>query len=99
MADFDGSRTVSLSRVLTEARMRAQENLWAEMDKRGLRREDGWSIVELTREASGGTQIVMRPLHLRQPPPEDLECIVSVVEDTAKIQVRCSGEEADGAGN
>ena len=90
MSDFDGSRTVSLSRALTEARIRAQEHLWEEMEKRGLRRADGWSIVELTREGRGGTEIVMRPMHLRLTTPEDIECVVAIVEDTAGIQMQCS---------
>lgn len=98
MKDNDGSRTVSLSRALTEARARAEESLWAEMDKRGLRRADGWKIIELTREASGGTQIVMKPLHLRLQPPDDLECVVTIGEDAAGIQMRCSGSEGTGGG-
>ena len=41
MCDAEGSRTQSLSRALTTARLRAQNYLWLEMDKLGLPREDG----------------------------------------------------------
>ena len=91
MSDFNGSRTVSLSRELTHARLRAQEQLWAEMEKLGLRLDDGWSITELTREVRGGTLIVMRPMHLRLPSPEGVECVVAIVEDSAEIRTHCSG--------
>ena len=98
MSDSDGSRTMFLSRALTEARARAEQNLWAQMERRGLRQADGWSIVELTREGRGGTQIVLRPLHLRLPAPEDLECTVDIVEDTAGIQMHCSDTDGKSAG-
>jgi hypothetical protein len=91
MSDPDGSRTLSLSRALTAARLRAQDYLWSEMARLGLRRDDGWTIVEFTREARGGTQIVMRPMHLHLPSPEGVECVVAIVEDTAGIQTHCSG--------
>jgi hypothetical protein len=90
MADSSGSRTQSLSRALTVARLRAQEYLWREMGRLGLRQDDGWSIVEFTREARGGTQIVMKPMHMHLPSPGALECVVAVVEDEAGIDMRYS---------
>jgi hypothetical protein len=93
MADSDGSRTMSFSRALVTARLRAYDFLWAEMTKLGLRREDGWSIVELTREGRGGIEIVMRPMHMHLPSPEGMECVAAFVEETAAVHTQCKGPD------
>ena len=93
MPDSEGSRTMSLSRALTAARLRAQDFLWAEMTKLGMRREDGWSIAEFTRETRGGMQILMRPMHMHLPSPERMECVVAFVEETAAIHAQCKGPD------
>jgi hypothetical protein len=94
MAETDRNRTDNLARALAAERERAQRYLWNEMAKLGLRKEDGWSINESMREDAGGTQIVLRPIHLRLTPPQDLECVVGVVEEDGCITGRCVG--ADG---
>lgn len=66
------------------------------MEQLGLRREDGWSILEFTRETAGGTELVLRPLHMRLASPPGLECIVGIVEDTAKIQTECRKPDLEG---
>ena len=91
MTDIDRSRTDALAQALTAERERAARYLWAEMEKLGMRKQDGWSITELTREAKGGTEIVLRPMHMRLKPPEGLECIVGVIEDDGGIHGRCTG--------
>jgi len=97
MADTDSTNT--LARALSVERERAEQYLWAEMSKLGLRREDGWSINEITREAGGGTQIVLRPIHRHLPAPQGLECIVGIVADDGGILRHCNGPDRDSAGD
>jgi len=66
------------------------------MEQLGLRRDDGWSIVEFTRESAGATELVLRPLHLRLPSPPVLECVVGIVEDSATIQIECRKPDFEG---
>ncbi|HLX23191.1 MAG TPA: hypothetical protein VKR38_07585 [Usitatibacter sp.] len=64
--------------------------LWKHMRARGLHESDGWSIYEFIREANGGTELVMRPLHPRLSPPEGLECVCSIDEPGLKVSADCS---------
>ena len=48
----------------------AKEKLAAEMKVQGLRREDGWRIVEELRNTVNGTEWTFRPVHLRHDSPE-----------------------------
>ena len=63
----------------------AESYLWREMGERGLHKEDGWSIVEFTREAEDGTEVVMRPLHLYRAAPAGLECVFGVARVTEPV--------------
>ena len=99
MATNDRTRTDQLALALVAERERAEKYLWAEMAKLGLRREDGWSITEITREDKGGTQIVLRPVHRHLQAPDGLECIVGVVEADGGIHAHCSGPDLGAAGN
>ena len=57
----------------------AQTYLRSEMERLGLLEEDGWKIRQVTRDRrDGGTEMVLRPFHLRLTPPDGLECIVWV---------------------
>jgi hypothetical protein len=67
----------------------ARAHLWREMEARGLYERDGWKIVETVRPAMGGTELVMRPLHLRLTAPADLECVVTIDEDTTTVDSSC----------
>jgi hypothetical protein len=95
MSENDRSRTDSLSQALSAERERLRLYLWGEMEKLGLRKEDGWSILEFTRESEGGTQIVLRPMHMRLTPPDGMECVVGIVEDSGGIHGRCTGPNAE----
>lgn len=95
MANNDRTRTDALALALVAERDRAEKYLWAEMAKLGLRREDGWSIAEITREDKGGTHIVLRPIHRHLQPPEGLECIVGVIEQDGGIHARCTGPDGN----
>ena len=77
---MDPTRTRTLATALADERARAERYLWQAMAALGLRENEGWSIVEFTREANGGTEIVLRPLHLHLPTPHGVECVVGVVE-------------------
>ena len=73
------------------ARIReAEAFLRAEMKKLGLLQEDGWSIAQSTRDVMGATEVVLRPMHLRKPAPEGLECVVRVHEVKPKVETECS---------
>jgi hypothetical protein len=95
VSQADRSRTDSLSHALSAERDRLRLYLWDEMAKLGLRKEDGWSILEFTRESAGGTQIVLRPMHMRLPAPEGMECVVGIVEEGGGIHGECTGPDAD----
>ena len=73
------------------ARIReAEAFLWAEMRKLGLLEKEGWRIVQSTRDVAGATEIVLRPIHLRKPAPEGLECIVRVHEVERSVDSHCN---------
>lgn len=68
----------------------ARADLRNHMQQRGLRVEDGWLIHESMRHADGGTVLVMRPIHLKHPAPQDLECSCSIDEPGARISAQCN---------
>lgn len=77
------------------ARIReAEAFLWAEMTKLGLLEKDGWRIVQSTRDVAEATEIVLRPIHLRKPAPEGLECVVRVHEVKRRVETECSPPDA-----
>jgi hypothetical protein len=59
------------------------------MDERGLFERDGWRISESTRFRDGKSEIVMRPIHLHLPAPDDLECVVTIDEPGSSIGAEC----------
>jgi hypothetical protein len=61
----------------------ARAHLRREMEARGLHQSDGWKIMETVRDCVGGSEIVMRPLHLHLQAPDDLECVVRIEEDSS----------------
>lgn len=63
----------------------AERRLRSEMEALGLHARDGWKIAEVTREARDGTELVLRPLHLRLDPPQGLECIIWIHEDDGSV--------------
>ena len=74
------------------ARHRAavEVQLWRKMEERGMTREGGWKIAEITRDTRGGTELVLRPLHLWHASPYDLECVVWVNSDDGVIESGCT---------
>lgn len=90
MKGTDGDRTQLLAKALAEEHAKAEAHLWREMEKMGLTRADGWRIVEFTRESKGGTEIVLRPLHLYLASPPGLECVVGVMDQPGDIHSECA---------
>lgn len=74
------NRTGHIALALCERRDLARSHLLREMAAHGLTERDGWKIVESLRQVPGGTELVLRPLHLHSEPPEGLECVVKVRE-------------------
>ena len=69
----------------------ARAHLRKEMEARGLHERDGWKIVETMRHArGGGSELVLRPLHLHELAPPDLECVVAIDEDARSIDMDCT---------
>ena len=68
----------------------AEARLWREMEALGLRKSDGWRIVELTRGVSHGTEMVMRPVHSTLLAPEGLECVVLIEEHGHAVHSVCN---------
>jgi hypothetical protein len=61
----------------------ARAHLRSEMDARSLHQRDGWEIMETVRDCPGGSELVMRPMHLHLEAPDDLECVVRIEEDSS----------------
>ena len=68
----------------------ARETLLRQMEEAGLHARDGWKTLETMRQVAGGSELVMRPLHLHKPSPPDLECVVKIDLDTASIDSTCA---------
>lgn len=70
--------------------MAAETYLWRKMEERGMTREGGWKVVEFTRDTRGGTELVLRPMHLWHQSPYDLECVVWVRNEDGLIEASCT---------
>lgn len=83
--DRDAALAARFSHRCNQARV----HLRAEMEKMGLREKDGWRISESMRQARGGSELVMRPLHLYLAAPDDIECRIWIGGDDNAIEVTC----------
>ena len=79
----DHKNVALLSARFAEKHRQAHAYLREEMDKLGLFEADGWQIAEIVRECPGGSELVLRPLHIRLDPPAGLECVVWFIEEPA----------------
>jgi hypothetical protein len=86
MVSSDSQAVARFAKSCAEARV----HLRRLMEERGLRERDGWTIAESIRHVGGGTQLVMRPLHLRLTAPDDLECVVTIDEDSTTVDSNCA---------
>ena len=81
-------RTQQIALALTERRDVARMMLRRDMEARGLTEKAGWKIDERLRNVVGGTEIVLRPIHLREHAPDDLEYVVAVSETDGSTRLR-----------
>lgn len=84
-----GHSDAELSVRFTDKVQHAHEYLQSEMKRLGLLEEDGWKIVQVTREGRGGTEMVLRPFHSKLEAPEGLECIVWISAEP-KVDSECA---------
>ena len=87
-----GSGTIhddETARAFAERYVAARAHLRREMDELGLLEADGWLIAEHSREADGGSQVVLRPLHRHLPSPPGVECIVWVNQTGTSVEAEC----------
>src|SRR5512140_330108 len=77
-----------------EKRAAAESYLWREMEARGLHRHDGWSIGEFLRDTRGGTELILRPIHLWHQTPPELECVIWVGTDDGNVHAECTPDAA-----
>jgi hypothetical protein len=75
-----------------EKRIEAEEHLWREMEARGFHRKDGWKMGEFLRDTRGGTELVLRPIHLWHPTPPELECVIWVSYENGDVNAQCTPE-------
>jgi len=84
----DSNHTHRIALEFAAQRERARSMLRQQMDARGLTEKAGWKISESLRHVTGGTELVMRPIHLRERAPADLECIVAISEEDGTSDLR-----------
>jgi len=84
----DSNHTRQIAVAFAAQRDLARSMLRQQMDARGLTEKNGWRISESLRNVVGGTELVLRPIHLREHAPEDLESIVTIneVDGTADLR-------------
>ena len=91
-----GHSDADLSVRFSDKVQQAHAYLEAEMKRLGLLQEDGWKIIQKTREGRGVTEMVLRPFHFRLAPPEGLECIVWISAAEPAVDSECAPAK-DGA--
>lgn len=81
-------RTRQIALALSERRDIARIMLRREMEARGLTESAGWKIDEQLRNVVGGTELVLRPIHLREHAPDDLVYVVAISEEDGSTNLR-----------
>ena len=84
----DTNHTRKIALKFAAQRDLARSMLRQQMDARGLTEKAGWKISESLRHVMGGTELVMRPIHLREKSPEGLESVVAISEADGASDVR-----------
>jgi hypothetical protein len=81
-------RTQQIALALAERREIARIMLRREMDARGLTEKAGWKIDEQLRNVVGGTELVLRPIHMREHAPGDLVYVVAISEEDGSANLQ-----------
>lgn len=85
MSSHDAKMAAAFAARCEEARA----VLRREMEAAGLYERDGWRIMETTRPGRRGSELVMRPIHMRLAAPPGLECVVWIDQDGTEVGSRC----------
>jgi hypothetical protein len=85
-----GHSDIELAVEFGDKMRHAQAYLRSEMRRLGLFEEDGWKIIQDTRERSTGTEMVLRPFHLKLDAPEGLECVVWISPEQPEVDSECA---------
>ena len=85
----DHKNVALLSARFADKHRQAHAYLREEMNRLGLFEADGWQIAEIVRECAGGSELVLRPLHIRLEAPAGLECVVWFIEEPARVGAEC----------
>lgn len=88
MLDRMSSHDRERAALFAAHRSEAEAQLRRKMEALGLYERDGWKVTEVMRESSGGTELVLRPLHLRRDAPPGLECMVWICGDSGAVRTR-----------
>ena len=78
-----------LAMSFSERRNEARIHLRREMELLGLHESDGWQIVETIRQVQGGSELVLRPLHMHLPSPPGVECVIHIDTDGERLDSYC----------
>lgn len=89
MTPMGQTQDKEIAAVFTRRVSEARAYLRREMEAHGLREADGWRISESVRQVDGGCELVLRPIHMTQIAPADLECVVHIDEEAAAIDSSC----------
>jgi len=87
MANDEDARLAELFSARCKA---ARAHLRHMMDALGMTERDGWRIGESMRQVSGGSELVLRPLHLYRNAPPDMECVVWIDAGAGSVDMACS---------
>ena len=83
------TRDEEVAAVFAQRVAEARLYLRKEMEAYGLREADGWRISESVRQVDGGSELVLRPIHMTHVAPAELECVVHIDEEAAAIDSSC----------
>lgn len=88
------AREEQFSGRFAHERDEAEARLWKRMEERGMTREGGWKVAEFTRDTRGGSERVLRPMHLWHESPYDMDCVVWTCDEEGKVAAKRGPEPA-----
>jgi hypothetical protein len=79
-----------IATTFSEKAHAAREHLWKMMQAVGMSAAAGWRIVESVRAVQGGSELVLRPLHMYLMAPDEMECVVWIDGGGTQVEMECS---------
>jgi hypothetical protein len=79
-----------IAATFSEKARAAREHLWSLMEASGLNAKGGWRIAESVRPVAGGSELVLRPLHMYLDAPSDMECVVWIDGGGTQVEMECT---------